>query len=99
MSAQEDGNAIHKANTPVMDKLLEGWEVYFPLNQMDSENSIELMSHGQHVGLPEGLMGNSEVGHLNIGAGRCVQQDILRIDQAVKENKFVSSLPLQKKYF
>lgn len=55
------GNAIANANTPVMDKLCSG-------------NWQQIEAHGLHVGLPEGLMGNSEVGHLNIGAGRVVYQ-------------------------
>ena len=57
----EHGNAIAKAKTPVMDKLCSG-------------NWQKLEAHGLHVGLPEGLMGNSEVGHLNIGAGRIIYQ-------------------------
>jgi 2,3-bisphosphoglycerate-independent phosphoglycerate mutase len=55
------GNAIANAKTPVMNRLC-------------SENSTELAAHGIHVGLPDDLMGNSEVGHLNIGAGRVVYQ-------------------------
>ena len=56
------GNAIHHAKTPVMDKLCSGGG-YTTLN-----------ASGLSVGLPDGLMGNSEVGHLNIGAGRIVYQ-------------------------
>lgn len=55
------GNAILAANTPVMDRLF-------------ADNSTEVEAHGEHVGLPTGLMGNSEVGHLNIGAGRVIVQ-------------------------
>lgn len=47
----------------------------------DKHNFVELEAHGLAVGLKEGLMGNSEVGHLNIGAGRIVWQDIVKIDQ------------------
>ncbi|KAF7638145.1 hypothetical protein Mgra_00002371 [Meloidogyne graminicola] len=61
LSDDEHGNAILKAKTPIMDKLC-------------SANWQQLEAHGLHVGLPEGLMGNSEVGHLNIGAGRVVYQ-------------------------
>ncbi len=43
------------------------------------------------VGLPEGLMGNSEVGHLNIGAGRVVWQDVVRIDQTIKKDEFAAN--------
>jgi 2,3-bisphosphoglycerate-independent phosphoglycerate mutase len=67
------GNAILNAKTPVMDQLCSGnWE--------------KIEAHGLHVGLPEGLMGNSEVGHLNIGAGRVIYQDIIRINMAVTKN-------------
>lgn len=48
------------------------------------------------VGLPEGLMGNSEVGHLNIGAGRVVWQDVVRIDLAIKKGEFASTEEIKK---
>ncbi|KIJ28969.1 hypothetical protein M422DRAFT_54393 [Sphaerobolus stellatus SS14] len=51
-------------------------------------NHRKLAVHGIAVGLSEGLMGNSEVGHLNIGAGRVVWQDIVRIDHAIKKRTF-----------
>lgn len=51
----------------------------------------ELEASSIAVGLPEGLMGNSEVGHLNIGAGRVVWQDVVRIDQAVKTGDFAKN--------
>jgi 2,3-bisphosphoglycerate-independent phosphoglycerate mutase len=66
------GNAIALADTPVFDEL---WE-RFP--------HAELTAKGQAVGLPEGQMGNSEVGHLNLGAGTVVKQDLTRIDEAVE---------------
>lgn len=50
------------------------------------------------VGLPEGLMGNSEVGHLNIGAGRVVWQDVVRIDQAIKTDEFASNDVIKKTF-
>ncbi|CAI4224128.1 unnamed protein product [Auanema sp. JU1783] len=78
LSDEDYGNAIKAANTPVMDKLIK-------------ENSTGIEAHGLHVGLPEGLMGNSEVGHLNIGAGRPVYQDIVRINLAVKNNTLVKN--------
>ena len=56
------GNAIHHAKTPVMDELCKG------------DGYISLDASGLSVGLPDGLMGNSEVGHLNIGAGRVLYQ-------------------------
>ncbi|KAJ2476576.1 hypothetical protein IWW56_004836 [Coemansia sp. RSA 2131] len=70
------GDAIYDAPTPVMDEL-EKEQAY-----------TTLAAHGRAVGLPAGLMGNSEVGHLNIGAGRVVYQDIVRIDVALEEKKF-----------
>ncbi|KAI9227377.1 MAG: 2,3-bisphosphoglycerate-independent phosphoglycerate mutase [Piptocephalis tieghemiana] len=70
------GDAIEGADTPVMS----GFEKTYPYT--------ELFAHGTAVGLPEGLMGNSEVGHLNIGAGRVVYQDIVRINKTLSEGKF-----------
>jgi len=65
------GNAITLARTPNWDRLTKRWP------------STALSASGLDVGLPEGVMGNSEVGHLNIGAGRVIPQDIVRIDEAV----------------
>ncbi len=70
------GNAISQATTPVFDEL---WS-RFP-------NST-LSASGRDVGLPDGQMGNSEVGHLNLGAGAVVQQDLTRIDDAVADGSF-----------
>ena len=67
------GNAISLANTPVMDKLLKNFA------------HTRLKCSGESVGLPQGQMGNSEVGHLNLGAGRIVYQDIMRINQAIAD--------------
>src|SRR6185312_840034 len=66
------GNAIELADTPVFDDL---WARY---------PHTELTAKGEAVGLPEGQMGNSEVGHLNLGAGAVVKQDLTRIDEAVE---------------
>jgi 2,3-bisphosphoglycerate-independent phosphoglycerate mutase len=66
------GNAVSLAHTPVFDRL---WET-FP--------HTTLTACGAAVGLPEGQMGNSEVGHLNLGAGAIVKQDLVRIDEAVQ---------------
>jgi 2,3-bisphosphoglycerate-independent phosphoglycerate mutase len=65
------GNAVELADTPVFDDL---WERY---------PHTTLTAKGEAVGLPEGQMGNSEVGHLNLGAGAVVKQDLTRIDEAV----------------
>jgi 2,3-bisphosphoglycerate-independent phosphoglycerate mutase len=67
------GNAISLADTPVFDDL---WERY-PHAQLDAT--------GRAVGLPDGQMGNSEVGHLNLGAGAVIEQDLTRIDDAVHD--------------
>lgn len=74
VSENTEGNAIHHANTPVMDELCQG------------DGYTTLAASGLSVGLPAGLMGNSEVGHLNIGAGRIVYQDIVRINMAIENN-------------
>jgi 2,3-bisphosphoglycerate-independent phosphoglycerate mutase len=73
------GNAIHLAHTPFLDKLKEK-ALY-----------TELICSGEAVGLPEGQMGNSEVGHLNLGAGRVVYQDITRISKAIREGSFYTN--------
>src|SRR3954453_24239197 len=70
------GNAISLAETPVFDRL---WGE-FPHTQLSAQ--------GPDVGLPEGQMGNSEVGHLNLGAGAIVQQDLARIDDAAADGSF-----------
>ena len=72
--SKSDG--IFNAKTPFMDNL----ETSFP--------NAELLTHGEHVGLPAGQMGNSEVGHLNIGAGRIVYQELTRINKAIKDGDF-----------
>ncbi len=73
------GNAVSLADTPVFDEL---WSSY-PHSQ--------LTACGKAVGLPEGQMGNSEVGHLNLGAGAVVMQDLTRIDEAAESGEFVSN--------
>src|SRR5690348_517117 len=70
------GNAISQAQTPVFDGLWDG----FPHTQLSAQ--------GRDVGLPDGQMGNSEVGHLNLGAGAIVKQDLARIDDAVADGSF-----------
>jgi len=70
------GNAVRMARIPFLDRLLATYP------------STTLACAGEAVGLPEGIMGNSEVGHLNIGAGRVVYQDIVRIDRAIRDGSF-----------
>jgi 2,3-bisphosphoglycerate-independent phosphoglycerate mutase len=70
------GNAVAQANKPNFDRY---WESY---------PHTTLQASGEAVGLPEGQMGNSEVGHLNIGAGRAVYQDLTRISKSIREGEF-----------
>ncbi|MGJ8760032.1 MULTISPECIES: 2,3-bisphosphoglycerate-independent phosphoglycerate mutase [unclassified Polaribacter] len=67
-------SAIYNAKTPFINGLY------------DKYPNAQLRTDGEHVGLPEGQMGNSEVGHMNLGAGRIVYQNLARINKAVKEN-------------
>ena len=77
------GNAVSLARTPVFDEL---WRSY---------PHTTLTASGRAVGLPEGQMGNSEVGHLNLGAGAVVRQDLVRIDDAVADGSLAQSEPLR----
>jgi 2,3-bisphosphoglycerate-independent phosphoglycerate mutase len=70
------GNAISQASTPVFDEL---WERY---------PHTTLSASGRDVGLPDGQMGNSEVGHMNLGAGAIVKQDLARIDDSIADGTF-----------
>src|SRR5919199_6883303 len=79
---ERDGNAIELASTPVWHRL---WTSY----PRTLRNASELA-----VGLPEGQMGNSEVGHLNLGAGRVVPQDLVRISQSIQSGEFYQLQPL-----
>ncbi|MCI5142012.1 MAG: 2,3-bisphosphoglycerate-independent phosphoglycerate mutase, partial [Candidatus Electrothrix sp. ATG1] len=72
-------NAVSVAQTPHMDR----WTADFP--------ATTLVAHNGLVGLPEGQMGNSEVGHLNIGSGRIVYQDYTRINRAVEQGEFAQN--------
>jgi len=76
ISDQKEGNAILNATTPVMDGL-----------SARPGQAVSLDASGLSVGLPAGLMGNSEVGHMNIGAGRVVYQDIVEINMEVENEK------------
>lgn len=69
-------NAVAQADTPTLDML------------RSERPSTEIDNNQHHVGLPEGQMGNSEVGHLNIGAGRVVYQDFLRINKDIEEDRY-----------
>lgn len=76
LNKRVDGNAVAEANTPVMDKLMA--ECPF----------VEGQASGLAVGLPDGQMGNSEVGHLNMGAGRIVYQELTRITKEIEDGDF-----------
>ena len=78
--SRPDGDAIAAADTHVMDSFKEA-------HSKTAQGYTELEASSLAVGLPEGLMGNSEVGHLNIGAGRVVWQDVVRIDQTLKKGE------------
>jgi 2,3-bisphosphoglycerate-independent phosphoglycerate mutase len=74
MGPEQPSNAIYAANPPFFKHL------------MNSYPHSQLLTSGENVGLPDGQMGNSEVGHLNIGAGRVVYQDLVKINKAIREN-------------
>lgn len=75
-------NAISRARTPTFDR----WRQTYP--------STTIEASGEAVGLPAGMMGNSEVGHLNLGAGRMVPQDLLRVDLALRDGSFFENAAL-----
>jgi len=80
-----DVSALAQAQTPFIDSLYENYP------------NSELITHGELVGLPKGQMGNSEVGHLNIGAGRIVYQEFARINKAISDGSFYKhSILLEK---
>jgi 2,3-bisphosphoglycerate-independent phosphoglycerate mutase len=76
INMNKEGNAIAAAKTPVFTSLMKDYP------------HTQLTASGEAVGLPEGQMGNSEVGHLNLGAGRIVYQDSTRISKAIRDGKF-----------
>ena len=77
--AEREGNAIALATTPTWDSLVRAYP------------QTLLNASGLAVGLPEGQMGNSEVGHLNLGAGRVVMQDLVRIGESIKDGSFFAN--------
>ncbi|HKS88206.1 MAG TPA: 2,3-bisphosphoglycerate-independent phosphoglycerate mutase [Stellaceae bacterium] len=82
--ADRTDNAIEQAKTPVWHQLLRRW----PHAQLDASE--------HYVGLPDGQMGNSEVGHTNLGAGRVVMQDLPRIDRAIADGTLAGLPPLRE---
>jgi len=83
---QDHSNAIYTAGTPEIDAL----KAKYPFSQLSAS--------GEDVGLPDGQMGNSEVGHLNIGAGRVVYQDLVKINIACREHALMSNKEIAAAY-
>lgn len=75
----DQSNAIYMANTPFFDEMLQKYP------------NSKLVTSGMDVGLPDGQMGNSEVGHMNLGAGRVVYQELGRINKAVEDNELIQN--------
>ena len=76
LNDKSEGNAVAQAKTPVMDKLMKEYPY------------VKGYASGMAVGLPDGQMGNSEVGHLNMGAGRIVYQELSRITKEIEDGSF-----------
>jgi 2,3-bisphosphoglycerate-independent phosphoglycerate mutase len=82
--AARDNNAIALADTPNWDRMVEAWPMTL------------LACSGEDVGLPDGQMGNSEVGHMNLGAGRVIWQDLPRINNAIADGSLAGSAELKQ---
>lgn len=76
LNDKTEGNAVKEAKTPVIDNLMKSYPF------------VKGYASGLAVGLPDGQMGNSEVGHLNMGAGRIVYQELTRITKAINDGDF-----------
>ena len=86
IAKNKEVSAVDKANTPFIDSLY----TKYPHSKLDAS--------GLAVGLPEGQMGNSEVGHMNIGAGRVVYQDLVRVNKALQDGE-LSNNPVLNEAF
>ena len=86
IGAKDASDAIHKAKTPYFDSLIA------------KHGNATLKTYGESVGLPEGQMGNSEVGHLNIGAGRIVYQELTRINKSIENKSFYDNESLNQAF-
>ncbi len=86
ITQDEKVSAVAQANTPYFDSLIQKYP------------HAQLFTHGMNVGLPDGQMGNSEVGHMNLGAGRIVYQDLAKINLAV-QNKSLTNEPVLEQAF
>ena len=83
---KSEADLIYNTPTPYWDNLLATYQNTF------------LLASGENVGLPDGQMGNSEVGHLNIGAGRVVYQDLVKINRAIRDNSIMQNPEIEKAY-
>ncbi len=83
---KSEADLIYNTETPYWDSLIETYP------------NAQLLASGENVGLPDGQMGNSEVGHLNIGAGRVVYQDLVKINRACDDNSILSNPEIVKAY-
>ena len=86
IASREDGDATRAANTPYLDELFK------------NNPTSQLGASGESVGLPEGQMGNSEVGHLNLGSGRIIYQDYTRINKALKDDELISNPKIEEAF-
>ena len=84
IAEKSEGNAVALAKKPNFDRLVKEYP------------HTQLQASGMAVGLPEGQMGNSEVGHLNIGSGRIVYQELTRITKAIEDGDFFENEALMK---
>ncbi len=84
LAPDDEGNAVTRAATPFMDSLFASYP------------HTQLLCFGEAVGLPQGQMGNSEVGHLNLGSGRVIYQDITRINKAIREGQLAVNPALSR---
>ncbi len=82
ISEPNRGNAVTLAKTPYMDEIISEYP------------KTKLFAHGRHVGLPSQQDGNSEAGHMNIGAGRLVEQDAVRIGKSISAGVFFKNVAL-----
>jgi 2,3-bisphosphoglycerate-independent phosphoglycerate mutase len=86
IGAHDKSNVIYSTGAPNMDAILNKYA------------HGQLLASGENVGLPDGQMGNSEVGHLNIGAGRVVYQDLVKINIACRDNSILKNEEIVKAY-
>ncbi|ADU62807.1 MAG: 2,3-bisphosphoglycerate-independent phosphoglycerate mutase [Pseudodesulfovibrio sp.] len=84
IAPDSEGNCVRNAVTPHLDRLLADYP------------STRLACSGRAVGLPDGFMGNSEVGHMNIGGGRVIYQDMTRIDMAIEDGSIMENVALKE---